>query len=100
MVYWNLAGGRGAGTAMVSGYSQGMLKAFLESGEFEDEEETEVELVGEDGCSAFRLYRVLRCKGTPIATSTSKLPSPCFHLGETDWVHWATPCHLKRKFKL
>lgn len=33
---------------MVSGYSQGMLKTFLESGSFEDEEVQE-EIVGEIG---------------------------------------------------
>lgn len=53
LVFWNLAGGRGGmaskpvitddkGTCLVSGYSQGMLKVFLDSGGFEDpEEETE-----------------------------------------------------------
>jgi hypothetical protein len=53
LVFWNLAGGRGhgapkpvtsdePGTALVSGYSQGMLKVFLDGGGFEDpaEEET------------------------------------------------------------
>ena len=47
LVFWNLAGGRGGmaskpvttedkGTCLVSGYSQGMLKVFLDSGGFED----------------------------------------------------------------
>ncbi|KAF8252758.1 hypothetical protein K440DRAFT_684927 [Wilcoxina mikolae CBS 423.85] len=60
MVYWNLAGGRGGGgapkpvtketegTAMVSGYSQGMLKVFLENGGFEEEEGEEEEFVEVD----------------------------------------------------
>ncbi|RFU80516.1 hypothetical protein TARUN_1727 [Trichoderma arundinaceum] len=64
LVFWNLAGGRAgydswasggddtapkpvlageAGTALVSGYSQGMLKVFLENGSFEEEEEEEEE---------------------------------------------------------
>ncbi|KAI1078600.1 hypothetical protein F5B20DRAFT_208193 [Whalleya microplaca] len=63
LVFWNLAGGRAGygagtagdptapkpvtaeeeGTAMVSGYSQGMLKVFLDNGSFEDPEEEEVE---------------------------------------------------------
>jgi len=48
MVFWNLAGGRGGaapkpvtkdatGTALVSGYSQGMLKVLLDGGSFDDE---------------------------------------------------------------
>lgn len=82
LVFWNLAGGRGSGgfgggrgrgrgggrggatvapkpvteanqgTAIVSGYSQGMLKVFLDSGSYagEDDEEEEVfETVGDDG---------------------------------------------------
>lgn len=75
LVFWNLAGGRAGylggptgndpvapkpvtaqeqGTALVSGYSQGMLKVFLDGGSFEDdvkedEEEEIVETVGEDG---------------------------------------------------
>ncbi|KAF7560345.1 hypothetical protein G7046_g3798 [Stylonectria norvegica] len=56
LVFWNLAGGRNGdgagdptapkpvtatqeGTCLVSGYSQGMLKAFLDNGSFEEEEE-------------------------------------------------------------
>ncbi|KAF8543632.1 hypothetical protein BDD12DRAFT_725896 [Trichophaea hybrida] len=60
MVYWNLAGGRGGrgapkpvtketeGTAIVSGYSQGMLKVFLENGGLEEEEGEEEEFVEVD----------------------------------------------------
>ncbi|KUI54359.1 hypothetical protein VP1G_01773 [Cytospora mali] len=71
LVFWNLAGGRAGyvdepsdgdpvapkpvtaaneGTALVSGYSQGMLKVFLENGSFEDEnaEEEIVEEIGDD----------------------------------------------------
>ncbi|KAK7429980.1 hypothetical protein QQZ08_003602 [Neonectria magnoliae] len=58
LVFWNLAGGRAGmtggngdptapkpvtsteeGTCMVSGYSQGMLKVFMDNGSFEDPEE-------------------------------------------------------------
>ncbi|KAK3343406.1 hypothetical protein B0T25DRAFT_554254 [Lasiosphaeria hispida] len=62
MVFWNLAGGRGGyvsgydedaaapkpataedeGVALVSGYSQGMLKVFMDKGMFEEEEEVVV----------------------------------------------------------
>lgn len=51
LVFWNLAGGQHdngggkpvladeEGTSLVSGYSQGMLKVFLDNGAFEEEEE-------------------------------------------------------------
>ncbi|KAF4967110.1 hypothetical protein FZEAL_10575 [Fusarium zealandicum] len=61
LVFWNLAGGRAGyggkggdslapktvtseenGTCLVSGYSQGMLKVFLDGGSYEDPEEEEV----------------------------------------------------------
>ncbi|KAL6862609.1 hypothetical protein ACO1O0_002845 [Amphichorda felina] len=52
LVFWNLAGGRDGmapkpvtttdeGTSLVSGYSQGMLKVFLENGGFEEPEAEE-----------------------------------------------------------
>ena len=73
LIFWNLAGGRAGyyggyqygdevapkpvtadqeGSVLVSGYSQGQLKMFLENGQFEDEEEEEVietTDVGDDG---------------------------------------------------
>lgn len=74
LVFWNLAGGRAGvtgvgdptapkpvtadteGTALVSGYSQGMLKVFLDGGGFEDpeleeeaEDEEELVVVTKDG---------------------------------------------------
>ncbi|KAK0391477.1 hypothetical protein NLU13_0978 [Sarocladium strictum] len=57
LVFWNLAGGRHSngggkpvtvdevGTSLVSGYSQGMLKVFLDNGNFDEEEEAEEEIV-------------------------------------------------------
>ncbi|KAI9903738.1 hypothetical protein N3K66_000267 [Trichothecium roseum] len=52
LIFWNLAGGRGGdgpapkpvtladvNTTMVSGYSQGMLKVFLDNGGFDDEDD-------------------------------------------------------------
>jgi hypothetical protein len=59
LVFWNLASSStdkpttmaDADTVLVSGYSQGMLRAFLESGALGegDEEVVEEEIVGEDG---------------------------------------------------
>ncbi|KAF2796064.1 hypothetical protein K505DRAFT_323585 [Melanomma pulvis-pyrius CBS 109.77] len=56
LIFWNLAGGNtekpttmdDVNTALVSGYSQGMLKVFLDGGGFEDTEEEEVEVVEND----------------------------------------------------
>ncbi|KAK4445136.1 hypothetical protein QBC34DRAFT_413600 [Podospora aff. communis PSN243] len=69
LIFWNLAGGRAGynnsgwgdpvapkpvtaeeeGVAMVSGYSQGMLKVFLDNGTFEEEEDVKmIDEVGED----------------------------------------------------
>ena len=73
LIFWNLAGGRAGfpgdswgdpvapkpvtaeqeGVSLVSGYSQGMLKVFLDSGSFEEEEDKEedvevIEKAGED----------------------------------------------------
>ena len=67
LIFWNLAGGRAGvsghgdetapkpvqayeeGTALVSGYSQGQMKMFLDNGQFEDPEDEVVEEEGEDG---------------------------------------------------
>lgn len=96
LVFWNLAGGRAgyaggggggppryggagdptapkpvtaweAGTALVSGYSQGMLKVFLDSGSFEDEEAGEeiVDKIGDDG--EVIVERVKRQKMDPMS---------------------------------
>lgn len=76
LVFWNLAGGRPGysgdphadavapkpvvstqeGTAIVSGYSQGMLKVFLEKGVYEDTEEAvKVEVSEGEGDEGFAL---------------------------------------------
>ncbi|RYP06032.1 hypothetical protein DL764_003395 [Monosporascus ibericus] len=76
LVFWNLAGGRAGygcagtswhggdpvppkpvtvmdeGTAIVGGYSQGMLKVFLDNGSFEDTEDEESEQVASTGENA------------------------------------------------
>ncbi|USP82432.1 hypothetical protein yc1106_09706 [Curvularia clavata] len=68
LIFWNLAARSSskpttmddANTALVSGYSQGMLKAFLETGAFGDEEELEeeeVEVEGEDGLTEIKAVR-------------------------------------------
>ncbi|KAH7312469.1 hypothetical protein B0I35DRAFT_437090 [Stachybotrys elegans] len=62
LIFWNLAGGRGdgstapkpveateEGTSLVSGYSQAMLKVFMEQGGFEEPEEEEVVTKNEAG---------------------------------------------------
>jgi hypothetical protein len=82
LVFWNLAAGtRGApvdageeGVSLVSGYSQGMLKTFLEGGNFKDEVEEEVvdESVAEeeddDGEEAVAVQVAKRVKKNPLAT--------------------------------
>jgi hypothetical protein len=91
MVYWNLAGGRHGvapkpvtqetpGTAMVSGYSQGMLKVFLDGGELgEIEEETEAELVGEDGETK---TVELKKKIDPLSIMRKSIGNPAFRMLE------------------
>ena len=65
LVFWNLAAEKtdkpvtmeDSETALVSGYSQGMLRAFLEGGAFEEGEELveeEIEVEGEDGMTEVR----------------------------------------------
>ncbi|KAH4110963.1 hypothetical protein HBH46_000370 [Parastagonospora nodorum] len=63
LIFWNLAASAtgkpttmdDGDTCLVSGYSQGMLRAFLEEGAFElGEEEVEVEIEGEDGMVEIR----------------------------------------------
>lgn len=87
LVFWNLAGGRAGygpwnnygavapkpvtgdtkGTAIVSGYSQGMLKVFLDGGSFEDEEGEEeiVEKEADDG-EVVVIKKVKRQKLDPL----------------------------------
>jgi hypothetical protein len=82
LIFWNLAGHRtdkpvtmdDTDTALVSGYSQGMLKVFLDGGGFEDtedemelEEEVEIEeSEDEDGVKFVRVKR--RKKMDPMTT--------------------------------
>jgi hypothetical protein len=67
MVYWNLAaGGTGPnpitvediGATLVSGYSQALLKVFMEGGGFVDPDaDEEMVMVGEDGETTHKAHR-------------------------------------------
>jgi hypothetical protein len=82
LVFWNLAGGRAGytgsggdptapkpvkadedGTCLVSGYSQGLLKVFLEGGGFEEEDEEVVVEKDEEGNVTQKTKKV---KMTPL----------------------------------
>lgn len=103
LVFWNLAGGRAGymggpsfsggdpvapkpvtaadkGTALVSGYSQGMLKVFLDSGSFEDEdaEEEIVEKVGDGG--EVVLEKQKRQKLDPISVVKRAIGHPAYKM--------------------
>ncbi|KAF2169611.1 hypothetical protein M409DRAFT_64689 [Zasmidium cellare ATCC 36951] len=78
IVFWNLAGGRNGtapkpvtateeGTALVSGYSQGQLKMFLENGQFEDPEEEDVIGQTEDGDEVVIEKKTEKKKQDPLA---------------------------------
>ncbi|KAK5106063.1 hypothetical protein LTS08_000179 [Lithohypha guttulata] len=89
LIFWNLAGGRASltghgdptapkpvaadqeGTSLVSGYSQGMLKVFLDNGAFEDpeaEEEIVQEEVEEDGNDEATVQVKKKQKVDPMST--------------------------------
>lgn len=104
LVFWNLAGGRAGyagaplpfmagdpvapkpvtayelGTALVSGYSQGMLKVFLDSGSFDDEdaEEEIVERVGDDG--EVIVEKQKRQKLDPISLLKRAIGHPAYNM--------------------
>jgi hypothetical protein len=101
-VYWNLANGKGyhdtvdtwdeggavdpkpvmaehTSVAMVSGYSQGMMKAFLDQGLFKEEEAEVVGTVveGEDGDELMEVA-VKKPKLDPLATVRMALSSKAY----------------------
>lgn len=67
-------------TALVSGYSQGMLKVFLDSGSFEDEEAEEeiVEKVGDDG--EVIVEKQKRQKLDPISVVKKAIGHPAYNM--------------------
>ncbi|RGP73427.1 hypothetical protein FSPOR_2009 [Fusarium sporotrichioides] len=84
LVFWNLAGGRAGygqtsgdpvapkpvksdenGTCLVSGYSQGLLKVFLDGGGFEEEEDEE-EVVVEKDAEGNVTQKVKKVKMSPL----------------------------------
>ena len=89
LVFWNLAGGRAGygagmagdptapkpvtaadiGTALVSGYSQGMLKVFMDNGAFDGEDDTEevIKTVDEDDGTVVVERATKRPKMDPLA---------------------------------
>lgn len=104
LVFWNLAGGRAGyagappsfpagdpvapkpvtayevGTALVSGYSQGMLKVFLDSGSFDDEdaEEEIVEKIGDNG--EVIVEKKKRQKLDPISVVKRAIGHPAYNM--------------------
>lgn len=71
------------GTALVSGYSQGMLKVFLDSGSFEDKEDEEdeeeiVEKAGEDGEVVVEKRK--RQKLDPIGVVKKAIGHPAYNM--------------------
>ncbi|PKS13285.1 hypothetical protein jhhlp_000056 [Lomentospora prolificans] len=77
LVFWNLAGGRGGGTpkpvtadengtTLVSGYSQGMLKVFLDGGGFEDPEAEDSAVAMEETEDGVEIVKVAKEKMDPL----------------------------------
>jgi hypothetical protein len=88
LIFWNLADRstskpttmEDSNTALVSGYSQGMLRAFLESGAFDDEEELEeVEEEGEDGVTE---VKKVKKKVDPLSTVKNAVNNKAYDMLE------------------
>ncbi|KAI7265056.1 hypothetical protein KC343_g2794 [Hortaea werneckii] len=97
LIFWNLAGGRGGyeessdgdetapkpvtaseeGTALVSGYSQGQMKMFLDNGQFEDPEDEVTEMENEDGEV---VVAKVKAKQDPIATVRKAISHPAYRM--------------------
>jgi hypothetical protein len=89
LIFWNLADSstdkpttmEDTDTVLVSGYSQGMLRAFLESGALDegDDEVVEEEVVGEDGLVEVRSERK---KKDPLAVVKKTLAHKAYEILE------------------
>ncbi|KAI7487800.1 hypothetical protein KC351_g2386 [Hortaea werneckii] len=97
LIFWNLAGGRGGyegssdgdetapkpvtaaeeGTALVSGYSQGQMKMFLDHGQFEDPEDEVTEVENEDGEV---VVAKVKARQDPIATVRKAIGHPAYRM--------------------
>jgi len=97
LVFWNLAGGRAGydsdskggddtapkpvtaadeGTALVSGYSQGQMKMFLDNGQFTEPEDEIVEEEAEDGV----VVKKEKAKDDPLATVRKALSHEAYRM--------------------
>ncbi|CAG7563896.1 unnamed protein product [Fusarium equiseti] len=98
LVFWNLAGGRAGyeqsggdpiapkpvkadeiGTSLVSGYSQGLLKVFLDGGGFEEEEEEE-EVVVEKDEEGNVTQKTKKVKMTPLKIVQKAISHPAYEM--------------------
>jgi hypothetical protein len=98
LVFWNLAGGRAGyeqsggdpiapkpvkadeiGTSLVSGYSQGLLKVFLDGGVFEEEEEEE-EVVVEKDEEGNVTQKTKKVKMTPLKIVQKAISHPAYEM--------------------
>lgn len=97
LIFWNLAGGRAGceessdedetapkpvtaaeeGTALVSGYSQGQMKMFLDNGQFEDPEDEVTETENEDGEV---VVATVKARQDPIATVRKAISHPAYRM--------------------
>ncbi|KAF2815229.1 uncharacterized protein BDZ99DRAFT_459160 [Mytilinidion resinicola] len=110
LIFWNLAGGRAGeyggygysvgsndiaskpvtaedmGVALVSGYSQGQMKMFLENGQFEDDEvEEEVvaeDIKGEDADDMVDVKKTKKVKMDPLTTVKKAISHPAYSMLE------------------
>jgi hypothetical protein len=93
LIFWNLAAGTRAapvvadqeGVSLLSGYSQGLLKVFMDGGKFKDEVEEEVvdeDVAGDDGSEdgegAIAVRVKKKVKKDPLATVKKAISHPAY----------------------